>query len=70
MANTAQPIIDRLEKVRQTSADTWRCQCPCGHAAPSQMTIKELPDGRVLIHCHAGHSPTDIMESIDLKMEK
>lgn len=63
---SAQNILERLEKVRQTSPDSWRCQCPCGHKSPSQMTVKELPDGRVLIHCFAGHSPADIMQSLDL----
>jgi len=32
------------------------------------MTVKELPDGRVLIHCFAGHSPTEILESIDMSL--
>jgi len=32
------------------------------------MSIKELPDGRILIHCHAGHSPGDIMQALDLAL--
>lgn len=59
-------ILDRLERVKATGSDTWRCQCPCGHKSPSQMTVKELPDGRVLIHCFAGHSPSEIMEALDM----
>lgn len=63
-----QNILERLEKVKQTSSDTWRCQCPCGHKSPSQMALKELPDGRVLIHCFAGHSPAEIMQAIDMSL--
>ena len=58
-------ILDRLNHVKGGNGQ-WRCQCPCNHKSHSQMSIKELPDGRILIHCHAGHSPSEIMESLDL----
>lgn len=61
-------LLERLERVKQTSSDSWRCQCPCNHSSPSQMTIKELPDGRILIHCFAGHSPVEIMQAIDMSV--
>lgn len=63
-----QNILERLEHVKDTGGNTWRAQCPCGHNSPSQMALKELPDGRVLIHCFAGHSPVDIMEAIGMSL--
>jgi hypothetical protein len=61
-------ILERLEQVKPTGSDTWRCKCPCDHKSPSQMTVKELPDGRVLIHCFAGHSPSEIMQALDMAL--
>ena len=58
-------ILDRLNHVKGGNGQ-WRAQCPCDHKSHSQMSIKELPDGRILIHCHAGHSPTEIMQALDL----
>lgn len=63
-----QNILNRLENVKQTGSDSWRAKCPCGHSSPSQMALKELPDGRVLIHCFAGHSPVEIMEALDMSL--
>lgn len=63
-----QNILSRLNHVRRTGENDWRCQCPCDHRSHSQMTIKELPDGRILIHCFAGHSPTEIMDAIDMRL--
>ena len=60
-------LLDRLNHVKGGNGQ-WRCQCPCDHKSHSQMSIKELPDGRILIHCHAGHSPGEIMESLDLAL--
>ena len=60
-------ILDRLNHVKGGNGQ-WRAQCPCNHKSHSQMSIKELPDGRILIHCHAGHSPGEIMESLDLAL--
>ncbi|PHS70670.1 MAG: hypothetical protein COB23_03080 [Methylophaga sp.] len=65
---SVQNILDRLEFVRQTNPSQWVCQCPCGHVKTAQMGIKELPDGRVLIHCFAGHSPDEILEAIDMSL--
>ena len=61
-------LLERLDKVRASGGDTWRAQCPCGHASPGQMSIKLLSSGSILIHCHAGHSPTEIVEAIGLNM--
>jgi len=60
-------ILDRLNHVKGGNGQ-WRAQCPCNPKSHSHMSIKELPDGRILIHCHAGHSPVEIMESLDLAL--
>tara|TARA_R110000796_G_scaffold76768_3_gene171582 strand:+ start:1446 stop:1871 length:426 start_codon:yes stop_codon:yes gene_type:complete len=61
-------LLARLEKVRASGGDSWRAQCPCGHASTGQMSIKLLSSGSILIHCHAGHSPMDIVEAMGLSM--
>lgn len=51
-----------------SGAGQWRGKCPCSHNDGGQLAIKELNDGRILIHCHAGHSPTEIMEALDMSL--
>lgn len=63
------PILERLTKVRPSSNNSWRACCP-GHGGtnPTALTIKEEPDGRILLHCFQGCSASDIMGAIGLDM--
>ena len=62
----AQAFVDRCDKARSTGNGTWIACCPAhGDKSPS-MTVRELEDGRVLIHCFAGCEVHDILRAVAL----
>ncbi len=61
-------FLSRLQKVKKTRSDSWLACCPAhGDKSPS-MTIRELSDGRLLVHCFAGCSVENIVGSIGLEL--
>jgi hypothetical protein len=62
-------IVSRLEKVKQTSTEQYIAICPSHQDKSPSLSIKELPDGRVLINCFAGCSASEILGSIGLSLE-
>jgi len=62
---SAQEILDRLENVRGSGGE-WRSKCPSHGSNGQTLSIKELDDGRILMHCFAGCSAGEIMESVGL----
>jgi hypothetical protein len=50
----AADLLDRLEKVRRTGDGRWSARCPAHKDKGPSLSVRELPDGRVLLHCFAG----------------
>lgn len=66
---SAEKLITRLERVKSTGQRKWLAICP-GHADRSpSLSIKETPDGRVLIYCFAGCGAASILDSVGLRFE-
>lgn len=59
-------LVSRLEHCRQVRDGEWIARCPAHDDKTPSLSIKELPDSRVLIHCHAGCGAMDILNSIGL----
>lgn len=66
---SAYAILDRLSKVRQTGANTWMACCPVHSDRSPSLSITEKDDGIVLLHCFAGCSVEDILDSIGLTFD-
>jgi len=66
---TADLLLSRLEKVRRTGPDRWIARCP-GHAdkTPS-LSIRELDDGRSLLHCFAGCGIGEVLGAVGLDFD-
>lgn len=60
-------ILPRLNKVRGRNSNYVAC-CPAHKDRNPSMTIRETPDGKVLMHCFAGCSVQSIAESIGLEL--
>ena len=49
-----QPLLDRLSGVRQRGSGQWSARCPAHDDTSPSLSVRELPDGRILIYCFAG----------------
>jgi DNA primase len=47
-------FLDKLTKVKRTGNGTWLACCPAHEDRSPSMSVRELDDGRVLVHCFAG----------------
>ena len=65
----ADAIIDRLEKVKQTGAATWLARCPSHADKSPSLSVRELDDGRVLLHCFAGCSVHEVLGAVGLDFD-
>lgn len=61
-------LLNQLSKVKRTGEGKWLACCPAHDDSDPSMSVRELPDGRILIHCFAGCSPAEIMDSVGLSM--
>lgn len=63
---TAETLLLRLDGVRSTGRGRWIARCPAhGDRRPS-LSIRELDDGRVLLHDFAGCSTAEVLAAIKL----
>ncbi len=60
-------LLSRLDKVSGRSG-RYQARCPSHDDRTPSLSIRETQDGRILIHCHSGCSPADIVESVGLTL--
>ena len=60
-------LLSRLHKVKKTGPDRWLACCPAHEDKTPSMAIRELGDGRILIHDFAGCSVEAILDAVGLK---
>lgn len=63
---SAENLIQRLDKVRKTGTDKWQASCPAHDDKGPSLAVRELDDGRVLIHCFAGCGAAEILDAVGL----
>lgn len=66
---TAAALLDRLEHVRQTGPGRWIARCAAHVDKRPSLTIRELEDGRVLVHCFAGCDARDVLAAVGLTFD-
>lgn len=65
---TIDNVLARLEKVKRTGKESYIACCPSHNDRHPSLSVRDLPDGRILIHCFAGCEPNSILHSIGLDM--
>lgn len=58
-------VLTRLPKAKR-SGNSWSAPCPAHDDHSPSLSIREGNDGRVLLHCHAGCRPENILAAIGL----
>lgn len=63
---TVDNILSRLEKVKPTGPGRWLGCCPAHPDTHPSLAIRELEDGRVLLHDFGGCSTSDVLVAMGL----
>ncbi|MDM7322457.1 MAG: DNA primase [Gammaproteobacteria bacterium] len=61
-------LLDRLQGVKRTGAGRWIARCPAHEDRHPSLAIRELEDGRVLLHCFAGCDVHQIVSAVGLSL--
>ena len=61
-------LIDRLEGVRQLGPSRWLARCPSHDNRSPSLSIRELDDGRILLHDFGGCDVTDVLSALGMEM--
>ena len=64
----AEAFLERLDKVRKTGPDRWLACCPAHADKSPSLSVRELPDERVLIHCFTGCSVDAVLAAVGLEI--
>ena len=61
-------ILSQLHKVRQRQPGQWSACCPAHDDKCPSLSVRETPEGAVLMHCFAGCTVADVVIALGLKM--
>ncbi len=61
-----QALINRLDKVRETGRDRYIAKCPAHDDGDPSLSIRQLPDSRILLKCFAGCGAVDVLNALGL----
>jgi len=62
-------LLSRLNGVKRTGKDRWLARCPAHDDKSPSLSIRELPDGRILLHDFASCSIEEILNSVELTFD-
>jgi hypothetical protein len=63
---SAASLLSRLDGVRRTGAGRWLARCPAHDDRRPSLSVAELDDGRVLLHCFAGCAIENVLDAVGL----
>jgi hypothetical protein len=64
---TAAALLSNLTRVRKTGPGRWVACCPChDSASKASLSIREMSDGRVLLHDFGGCPVEDVLGAVGL----
>lgn len=65
---SAAKLLARVEKVKRTGRNRWTACCPAHDDHNPSLVIRELDDGRLLVHCFAGCAVHEVVGAIGLDL--
>ncbi|MBP9904871.1 MAG: DNA primase [Rhodoferax sp.] len=60
--------LSRLEKVKRRQPGQWSACCPAHDDKGPSLSVRETPDGAVLIHCFAGCTTDEVVGAMGLEL--
>lgn len=61
-------LLSRLKKVKSTGHGRWIACCPAHDDHSPSLSLRQLADGRVLLHCFAGCSVPEVLSAVGLEL--
>ena len=61
-------LLSRLQRVKRTGPGRWVASCPTREDRSPSLSIRELDDGRVLVHDFGGDDVHAIMAAVGLEI--
>ncbi|MHB9799977.1 virulence-associated protein E [Pseudomonas sp. MT3] len=68
MTSPVETLLARLDKVKAVKPGQWKACCPGHDDREPSLSIREAGDGKVLLHCWAGCSASDITAAVGLEL--
>lgn len=65
---SAEALLQRLDHVRPRGRGQWSARCPAHDDRGPSLSIRELDDGRVLLHDFGGCSVESVLGAVGLDM--
>jgi hypothetical protein len=62
-------LLGRLAKVRRMGDGRWMAACPAHKDKGPSLSVREMPDGRVLVHCFAGCDVRSVVQAAGLDLD-
>jgi hypothetical protein len=62
-------LLSHLDGVRQTGAGRWLAKCPAHDDRKASLAVRELDDGRILVHDFAGCEVDHVLGAIGLTFD-
>jgi hypothetical protein len=62
-------ILNRLTKVKQSGKGRWMASCPSHEDKSPSLSVRELDDGRILMHCFGGCNVGEVLGALSLTLE-
>lgn len=66
---SADSFLSMLDGVKRTGQGKWLAKCPSHEDRTASLAIRELDDGRILIHCFAGCDVHEVVGSVGLRID-
>lgn len=66
---SAAALLARLDGVKPTGPGRWIAKCPAHQDRRPSLSIRELDDGRVLLHDFAGCGVQEVLGAVGLEMD-
>lgn len=64
---TAEALLELLSGVKRT-ARGWSSRCPSHNDKFPSLSVREADDGRILLHCFAGCTTSDVCNALGLRL--
>lgn len=61
-------VLGSLDKIQKRQDGQWSARCPSHQDNGPSLSIRENPDGAVLIHCFGGCTVTDVVAAMGMEL--